>query len=309
MGPVWIAGLLLTAVPRLEVAGVESCVDRVELERELQARLPANAEASSLSVRRAAGSESIVVELAAHNGETLVSRTLPGGPADCPELPRAIAQVVERRLRALAAEAAQHDVEPVAAVPVAPPPQGPSPDVTVSPARLGVAVRAEAGAALGVFPSGGDARINVEAAFGPSRGPFLSGFGSLRIEPPVSIGDGAAVAGTGLVGGMFGYGFDAGPVMVLPTVGAGAGMTVAHGFGFERAQTPILPMGAGLALLRVEHANGLTGSVGVEVPLVHIALSEVGGAQVELPSTRLFLTIGVRLPAMDLGDRSAPSRE
>jgi hypothetical protein len=296
MVPIWIASCLLNAVPRLEVSGIESCVDRAELERELQARLPADAEATSLWVRRAVDTESVVVELFAHNDEKLLSRTLPGGTADCPELPRAIAQVVERRLRTLAAETAQHDVEQGE-----PDLQGPAPDVTVSHARFGVAVRAEAGAALGVFPSGGDARINVEAVFGPARGPFLAGFGSLRVEPPVTIGDGAAIAGTGLGGGMFGFGFDVGPVLVVPTLGAGAGMTVAHGFGFERAQTPVLPMGAGIALLRVEH-DGLTGSVGVEAPLVHIALSEVGGARVELPSARLFVTIGVRLPTIHLGD-------
>ncbi len=313
MVSVWLAAFLLTAVPRLQLSDVESCVDRVELERELQARLPDEGGLTSLTVRRGADAGSVVVDLVDEGGRPFLSRTLPGRPADCAELPRAIAQVVERRLRALADEAAEREVEAVPEAPAAPvPPRDPrSPtDPAVPEAPLGLSLRAEAGAALGVLPLGGDARINVEAAFGSRRGPFLGAFGSLRLDPPVTIGDGAALAGTGLAGGVFGYAFDVRPIVVAPVVGAGGGLTVAHGFGFERAQAPVFPMGVGLALLRVETPEGLTASVGLEVPFVHISLSETGGAGgVELPSARLFATVGVRLPPVDLTDGSKPNRE
>lgn len=313
MVSVWLAAFLLTAAPRLQLSDVESCVDRVELERELQARLPDDGGPTSLVVRRA-DAESVIVELADEGGRPLLTRTLPGRPADCAELPRAIAQVVERRLRALADEAAEREGEAVPETPmavVAPPADHPrfsEPPATKE--ALGLSVRAEAGAAFGVLPLGGDGRINVEAAFGPRRGPFLGAFGSLRLDPPVTIGDGAALAGTGLVGGVFGYALDAGPVIVAPVVGSGGGVTVAYGFGFERAQAPVFPMALGLALVRVETPEGLTAGVGLEVPFVHISLSETGGAGgVELPSARLFATVGVRLPPVDLTDGSKPLRE
>lgn len=302
MVSVWLASFLLTAVPRLAFSDVEPCVDRAELERELQARLPIEGEPTALRVARGDDAASVVVELVGDDGEQLLSRTFPGGPSDCAELPRAIAQVVERRLRALAVDAAEHsDDVPEAPPAVAAPTLAPSPSTTSE--AVGVAVRAEAGVALGVLPLGGDARINVEAVVGPRRGPFLGAFASLRLDPPVTIGDGAAIAGTGLLGGVFGYAFAVGPVVVAPTVGAGAGATVAYGFGFERAYAPVFPMGLGTALVRVENSDGLSGSIGVDVPFVHIALSEAGGTDVALPSARVFVTVGVRLPTLvDLVD-------
>src|SRR5688500_3308183 len=95
-----LAALPLAALPIRDVVGA-GCLDRAERERGLVARLPEDAPPVALRIRRSDDGSAVLVEL--HGaGEAPVTRALPGGTGDCAELPRAIAQVVERRLRALA---------------------------------------------------------------------------------------------------------------------------------------------------------------------------------------------------------------
>lgn len=308
MTALWLASFLWTAAPGLEVEDTGTCVDGAELGQELRAHV--SDVPGALTLRMTPGPEpgSLTVALQPGDGEPLLQRVFPAGALDCPELPRIIAQVVARRLRALAQEAqeAQSTAEVEAAARAGPaPPLEPEPAaVAAEPVvaqPVGVSLRTEAGAALGVLPLGADVRGNVDVVLGRRRGPVAALSATLRLDAPVAVGAGSAVAGTGLLGGSFGYGLDVGPVVVVPTVGVGLGLTVAQGFGFARAETPVLPMAVAMAQVRLETADGYLFGVGAEAPFVQVSLTQSGGgAAADLPQLRFFATVGVRIPVGSL---------
>lgn len=316
-----LAGLLTGALGSLDLHGTEGCLERAELERELRARVPESAAALRLELMRleADGTSALRIRLEGERGEALLERSLPFVEADCPALPRLVAQVVERRLRALAAPAPDtRGEEPPAPAPGHEAEAARAPALDEEPsARAGPAVvealppRAEAsapltnapslrlavdaGTALGLFPFGGDVRLELEGDFGAEDGPFLGGTGSLRLDAPVAVGEGAALVGTVLIGGVVGLRFPSGLVAVSPFVGGGAGLTFAQGLGFSRTRSPVFPMAAALGGVRLDLPLGLTARLGVELPLVYVSLSQSSAAEPSaLPRMRLFASVGAR---------------
>jgi hypothetical protein len=284
LGPI---ALLAVAALEIELDDPIACVDRPALERELGAKVAADA---ARGVRlEIAVSESFALRVVLiENGRSLLERTIRFVRADCPDLARLVASIVEMHLERSVdrprteALAIQPEKESATATKAASPP--------IEPSRI--RITAAAGLSLGVAPLRPELRIEGLAsrrigAIAPliglsaliGRGELEGGArGAVYVQSALAIGleTEPLFAATWLVGQLRG-GFSAG-----------------WGTGFADSRSVVRPYFSVAVSVRRLLAGPIVAFLGAEVPFTRLEL-EASPSQdrVQVPLVRVEAGIGL----------------
>lgn len=302
--------LALAARPQVVLDDPAGCVSKTEMDRDLDALLPADVDTSGLTVRVqvAAVGDRRTIEArlyAAQSPDPLLDKSLDVAAGDCPTVPRLLATVVRRRLDGLPQSVwagPPPRVDPDLEGPPPPPEKtvvevvhkdepAPPPPATPSPWR--VRPRLAVGVGGGVWPWSGDVRLAGGVSVGKGYWPDAAVGLKAQVFAPVQVGGGIAQAASLQLS--LGVAYEFAPwdwLQIVPRLDGNLGGVLASGARFSTNEVALLPWLSLAPEVAVYSGFGVFASVGVEVPLVGIVLEDRTGAQGRLPLVWGFVRVG-----------------
>lgn len=313
--PALFIALWLAARPNVVTDDPAGCVAQADLERDLDALLPADADTSGLTlsivVTADGSSRHIRARLrTAREPEPVLDKSIDVVAADCATVPRLLATVVRRRLDGL--PRALWDTPPPPPPDIDPDLEGPPPppdktvvevlhknEENVPPPQAASPpwrIRPHGGVGLGggVVPFSGDVRLKGGVSVGYGLWPDAVLGVKAHVFAPVAVGTGIAQAASLQLSLGAAYEFSITDwVQIVPRIDGLVGGVLASGARFDQNELALLPWLSLAPEVAVYTGFGAFVAAGIEVPLTSIVLEDRDGAQGRLPLVWGFVRVGL----------------